>query len=127
MRKLLSISLVSLLLLSSIGVTIHKHYCGSELMATTIFFHDDGACNDEMPMKDGSCQDKHIHYSVDSPMDSFEAVSSIVVPFEWSVGYAVTIDVSIVSQKLTYSKFSIRNSPPIPEPNIYTRDQAFLL
>ena len=127
MKKLLSISLASLLLVSTIGVTVHKHYCESILVATSILPHgDEDACDTDMPMGPDSCSDEHRHYGIDSPLTLLVVNFELSPSFEWVEATEVLL-VSLYDKDVDNSKFYADSLPPPSEPNIYTRDQSFLL
>ena len=126
MKKLLSISLALLLLMSTIGVTIHRHYCESTLVATSLIPGIDDACDSDMPMDDDTCRDDHQHYSVDSPLVMLSLNYELAPSIEWVQSFE-TIVTNLLSEKFVTSKFYADLSPPPSEPNIYTKVQAFLL
>ncbi len=113
-------------MVSTIGITVHKHYCENVLIATSILPHgDEDACGD-MPMEEGSCSDEHQHYAVDSPIVSLVFNFEIASAFNW-------VAVSFFSIETTKSELNFTPklyadvSPPPSEPNIYTKVQSFLL
>ncbi len=127
MKKLLSISLAALLMVSTIGVTVHKHYCENVLIATSILPHGgEDACGPEMPMEEGACSDEHQHYDVDSPIVSLVLNFEMTPSFDWMATSFFTL-VSNQLEKNFTPKFYAEVNPPPSEPNIYIRVQSFLL
>ena len=127
MKKILSISLTLLLLVSTIGVTVHKHYCESTLIATSILSHgEEDACGPDMPMDADSCSDEHEHYNVDSPLVLIVMNFELNPSFTWVV-FEKTLLYSIISEDFSTPKFYADVYPPPSEPNIYTKVQSFLL
>lgn len=127
MKKLLSISFALLLLVSTIGITIHKHYCEATLVATSILPHgDDDACGPDMPMDDDSCSDEHDQYNVDSPLVLLAMGFDLAPSIEW-VEATEVLFTNLYTKDFTTPKFYADMSPPSSEPNIYTRVQSFLL
>lgn len=55
MRKILSIILLSLYLVSSIGVTINAHYCGGNLASLALFEKVSCCCDEEEAEKPIDC------------------------------------------------------------------------
>ena len=55
MRKILSIILLSLYLVSSIGVTINAHYCGGNLASLALFEKVSCCCDEEEAEKPTDC------------------------------------------------------------------------
>ena len=126
MKKLLSIALTLLLLVSTIGITVSRHYCESFLIETSLMASIGDACDSDMPMDDDSCSDDHQHYSVNSPL--------LLVPFnfdfspsiEWATAPVVLV-INIELKNLSSSNFYADLYPPPSEPDIYTKVQSFLL
>ena len=126
MRKLLSISLALLLFMSTIGVTIHKHYCESTLVATLLIPSVEDACDSDMPMDEDTCRDDLQFYGVDSPLVLLSLTFDLAPSVEWIENLQIVI-IEEYSDNLLTSKFLADISPPPSEPDIYSRDQAFLL
>ncbi|MCF6352115.1 MAG: hypothetical protein L3J06_03800 [Cyclobacteriaceae bacterium] len=127
MKKLLSISFIVLLMVSTIGITVHKHYCENILVATSILSHGgEDACGPEMPMEEGACSDEHQHYDVDSPIVSLVLNFELASSFNWVAASFFTVS-TIQSEKLNTLKLYADVNPPPSEPNIYTKVQSFLL
>lgn len=126
MRKLLSISLALVLLMSTIGVTVHKHYCMSNLVATSLIPSVEDACDTDMPMDEDTCRDDHDFYGVDSPLVILSLTFDLAPSVEWIENLQIVI-IEEYSDNLLTSKFLADISPPPTEPDIYSRDQAFLL
>jgi len=127
MKKLLSISFSLLLLVSTIGITVHKHYCESVLVATSILPHgDEDACDMDMPMDENSCADDHQHYGIDSPLVSMAMNFELAPSVAWTDALQV-LYTNLYTKDFVTPKFYADHPPPPSEPNIYTRDQSFLL
>ena len=126
MRKLLSISLALVLLMSTIGVTVHKHYCMSNLVATSLIPSVEDACDTDMPMDEDTCRDDHDFYGVDSPLVILSLTFDLAPSVEWIENLQIVI-IEEYSDNLLTSKFLADISPLPTEPDIYSRDQAFLL
>jgi len=127
LKKIFSISLAALLMVSTIGITVHKHYCENILVATSILSHGgEDACDTDMPMEEGACSDEHQHYDVDSPIVSLVLNFEIAPYFNWVAVSFFTVN-TIQSEKLHTPKLYADVNPPPSEPNIYTKVQSFLL
>ena len=63
MKKVFSIGLVLMVLFSTIGISVNKHYCHGTLMATSVYHHDD-SCGD-MPMPEDCCKDETVVFEVE--------------------------------------------------------------
>jgi len=126
LKKLFTISFAVLLLVSTIGITVHKHYCENVLIATSILPHGDkDACGD-MPMEDGACSDEHEQFDIDSPIVITASSIEMTPLFEWVAASFFTIITTQTELNFT-PKFYADASPPPSEPNIYTKVQSFLL
>ena len=127
MKKILSISLGLLLLVSTIGVTVHRHYCSSILIATSILPQGgEDACGPDMPMEDDSCSDEHEQYNVDSPRVLLAMSFDLSPSIEW-VRATEVLFANLYTNDFTPPKFYTEISPPLSEPSIYTKVQSFLL
>lgn len=114
-------------MVSTIGITVHKHYCENVLVATSFLPHgDEDACDTDMPMEDGSCSDQHEHFSVDSPLVLTVASIDMAPTFEWVPILSFSLVFSTSERNFT-PKFYVDANPPPPEPNIYSKVQSFLL
>jgi len=125
-KKILPISLALLLMMSTIGITIHKHYCESTLVATSLFPSVEDACDSDMPMDADTCKDDHQHYGVDSPLVQLTLNYDLSPSVEW-LEIVQIIALGDFSNNLINSKTLAEISPPPSEPDIYARVQAFLL
>jgi hypothetical protein len=127
MKKLLAIALTSILMVSTIGITVHKHYCASSLVATSILPHgDDDTCDSTMPMDSHSCEDQHQQFSGDSPL-VLVAVNFELAPSVTWIPAAESLLADLYNKDNSTTKFSAEIYPPPTEPNIYTKVQSFLL
>jgi len=125
-RKLSAILLILMVLVSSIGITVHKHYCASFLVDTSFIPHIEDACDDDMPMEEDSCQDRHEIYNVDSPIQLLSINFELSPSIEWILISFFELRINEGDQ---FSKpiLIAELYPPPSEPNIYTRVQSFLL
>ena len=125
-RKLSAILLILMVLVSSIGITVHKHYCASFLVEASFIPHIEDACDDDMPMEEDSCQDRHEIYNVDSPIQLLSINFELSPSIEWILISFFELRINEGDQ---FSKpiLIAELYPPPSEPNIYTRVQSFLL
>ena len=126
MKRILSISTALLLLMSTIGVTIHKHYCESTLVATSLIPSIEDACDSDMPMDEDTCKDDHQHYGVDDPLVLLSLNFDMAPSVEWIENLQL-VSIQDYSDNLLTSKFLADISPPPSEPDIYSKVQSFLL
>jgi hypothetical protein len=125
-RKLSAILLIMMVLVSTVGVTVHKHYCASFLVDTSFIPHIEDACDEDMPMEEGSCRDHHEVYKLDSPIQILSINFELSPSIEWLIVSYFNLQIQDGNQ---FSKPILLAElyPPPTEPNIYTRVQSFLL
>lgn len=126
MSKLINISLAILLLISTIGVTVDKHYCEGHYVGTWFYAADD-ACGMGMPAENDCCNDDINIYSVEN---EFQFVSSIASPSLQFVAY-VTLpneaDQRIIEDQFRNPHDWQSGLPPPISPKIYIKVQSFLI
>lgn len=127
MNRLIHIPAIILLLLSTTGVTISKHYCGDILKNIAINTEPEHCCEeDEMPM--GCCHDEAQHYSLDDDLRLQQYDLKLDPP---SIAYLISYCTVLVethnddfeNQHLNF----VFKSPPRAEPDIYISVQSFLI
>lgn len=126
MKQILNISFVLVLLLSTIGVTVDKHYCHGHYIGTWFYVQED-ACDMDMPMESDWCHDDITVYSVENEFQSTPTISSpaisLIDVIPWVNTQVINLAENNSNQKISW----VTISPPPPEPNIYTKVQSFLL
>ena len=125
MRKLANIFLIFLLLFSTTGVVISKHYCGEILQA--IVLHDDTkSCCDSQEMPEDCCSDDVSVAKIDEIQLSHLNVDLSFSPY--ILYYTAFSLFEFSSEQLDETKFiAFFESPPIPDQEIFVLDQSFLL
>ena len=108
-KKALHIILVVLLLISTFGVTISKHYSGSELFSVALFGEADSCC--ENPCN--CCSDEVDLYQLDMDYivsySDFQDVQKTDIPVDYFYSF-----LSNLSEQNTYTLQFVPNiSPPI--------------
>ena len=126
MLKIGRFLLVLLLIFTSMGVTVNKHFCGEILESIAINKKVDSCCKDtEMPK--GCCQDVETDYDVDD-----HQISSFA--FDLKAPELVTkincLDIGLLFRALEIDQsalLQVYHSPPISESDILIEIQAFLI
>ncbi len=114
-------------MVSTIGITVHKHYCQNELVATSILPHgDEDACDADMPMESGHCSDEHVHFDVDSPIVAITADFDLTPSIAGVLASYVVLGTKISELNITSKYYTDANPPPLG-PDIYIKVQSFLL
>jgi len=93
MKKALSISLLTLFVIATIGVTVRSHYCGGKLAGTSVYASAScGSCDNEMTSN--CCNDESEFFQMD---EDFVTTSA-------NIDFSLNITFSLVS---TYINFFI--------------------
>lgn len=123
MKKLVSIGLLGVIMLTTFGVSLNKHYCHGTLMTTSVYQVND-TCGD-MPMPDDCCQDETIVFEIH---DEFSLASFSYDSRPILMG---TLTLPVVVSELIASNssrfFLDKESPPYEVPPIYLLDESFLI
>lgn len=115
LRKISHIILAFFLLVSTTGVTLSMHYCGGELVSTSINKEAKTCCDGT----GGCCENKTVHFEVEDDYVSPVQVTNIQtveLDFLFSILFVLNFDLSIdeeIEQVAFYD-----SSPP---PTIQTR------
>lgn len=121
-KKLGNIILVFLLLISTAGVSINKHYSGGELFSTAIFVEADSCC--ETPC---GCCDKSseiIKVEADYLASSFE-LDDVA---QMDLLYAnIPVLLQFVRTEVSTNSFTIEEFFPPPLPDLCILNQVFRL
>ncbi len=115
-----------LLLISTVGITVDKHYCGGHYVGTWFYAVDD-ACGMNMPANDDCCHDDITVYSVEN---EFQFVSNTIPPTLQLLAY---VYFPIKKQQKVIEDLFISSSDwqpvlsPLISPKIYIKVQSFLI
>lgn len=125
MRKIVNIFLVLLLLFSTTGVAISKHYCGEILQSVTVN-HSPKSCCDGQDMPDDCCSNE---MSIDKTDELHLSQLKMDLTYSPYLLYFATVGLFdfTIEQSNTKGYFAFYDSPPIAEQDIFILDQAFLL
>lgn len=122
-RKTSHIILSLLLLFATVGLTISKHYCGGNLISTSIFGKNDSCCN-----KDKCCQNESIFIQLDEDC-SLVLVSEMSLSSEFEFLDLIILVINHTNINLEGTKiFLIADSPPpLKIQTILSQNQTYLL
>jgi hypothetical protein len=81
MRKIVSISLLSLYLLASVGLTLTVHYCGGDLASLTLF-DKINCCCDEKGKADNCCKNEIKTIKISDDQIKTEQQSKLIISNE---------------------------------------------
>ena len=99
-----------LLLLSTTGLAISKHYCGGELISTSLFVEADSCCD-----SDDCCKNETEVFQLD---EDFSVSTALELPESVQIDLlAVSLVVFNLSieENLIVDEFLITDSPPPPK------------
>jgi len=115
MRRLGHIFLSLILVVSTMGMTISKHYCGDMLLKTAINKPVE-ACGDKMDMPDGCCQEETQKFVIEDEyhLESFQ-LKSVDLPLLYVITfYELTLnEVDQVTPGHSHFNPLTLNGPPI--------------
>lgn len=123
MQKIVSIFLIFLLLLSSVGVAISKHYCG-EILQTVSVKETASPCCEKEGMPDNCCSDQ---ISIEKAEVLQLSKLTLNLSFSPYILYIVAYSLSSTDGLEQNFFVSFFNSPPITEQEIFILVQSFLL
>lgn len=134
LRAILSVSLASVILASSIGVTINMHICGGYVQSTSLFLKADG-CGD-MPMdcstsapkmkSGGCCQEKSIVVKGKETSAEVQAAVQWNPSFEF-VALLLPVLYTFVNAPVPANVAFAHYKPPLPDRDIPVLIHRFLI
>ncbi|AHW61149.1 hypothetical protein SAMN05444285_11126 [Draconibacterium orientale] len=121
-KKLNHIILASLLLISTMGLAVSKHYCHSSLVDVSIFAEADSCCGDG-----GCCTNENHFYQVKEDF-SAPVISTIPLLAEIDVLHQTLLDPFILFPNELTEEFELTNDPPPPTVmEFLAEEQLYLL
>ena len=122
LKKFSHIILILLLLVSTAGVTINKHYSGGDLFSTALFVEADSCC--EIPC--GCCDESSDTFKIEAEYLASTFELSEVAQFELLFISLTALMQSAQTSASTSSKLIGDFSPP-PSPDLCVINQVFRL
>ena len=110
-RKIAHISLSFLLLISTVGFTISRHYCGSKLVEVSINSEADPCCDDMGTST--CCHNETEYFQLDVDFLSPVSTENIQVT-DWYVLFPLVSDCFIDAPNIEIEISNFAESPPIP-------------
>ncbi|WP_303918514.1 hypothetical protein [Draconibacterium sediminis] len=121
-RKLSHIILATLLLATTMGMAVSKHYCHSSLVDVSVFAQADSCCEDG-----GCCTNDNHFYQVKEDF-SAPVISTIPVLTEIDVLHQTLLDPDILIPNELTEEFELTNAPPPPTVmEFLAEEQLYLL
>jgi len=115
-----------LLLISTVGITVDKHYCGGYYIGTWFYALED-ACGMDMPDNDDCCHDDITIYSVQSEFQYTPITQSPVLQLVAYVSFPLEKQYKIQEEQFINSFLWQLNLPPPTTPKVYIKVQSFLI
>ena len=130
LKRLLSILLLFLYLIPSIGVCGSVHYCGGEIAAIVIIPSNEHpcACGPDEPMDGSCCQDKAFSFKIKDNHKSTDAQTYAndvfdVLAFLTYLNYSIPPRVSITKHSEVY----IVKDTDAPDDRLYVLYESYLI
>ncbi|MFV0589847.1 MAG: HYC_CC_PP family protein [Draconibacterium sp.] len=121
-RKLSHIILATLLLVSTVGMAVSKHYCHNSLVDVSLFAQADSCCDDG-----GCCTNDNHFYQVKEDF-SAPVISTVPVLAEIDILVQILLNPDILFPNELTEEFEITNEPPPPTVlEFLAEEQLYLL
>ena len=123
MKKLSHIVLATLLLVTTMGMAVSKHYCGGHLVSVAMFDEADSCCDDG-----GCCTNENHFYQVKEDFSTPE-IYTIPVLAEIDVLQHSFIDLHLlIPSEYSVENFTLTDNPPPPTVlEFLAEEQVYLL
>ena len=127
MKRFSHIFVSALLLFSTVGISINKHYCGEILKSIALNVSPNHCCGDE-EMPSDCCHNESEHFTLEDELQlerynlNFDLASVEIVAKDYELLLATYFD--DFDNQSFYSAFK---SPPDSESAIYIQVQSFLI
>jgi hypothetical protein len=125
MKRKIAILLLLIMLVSTSGFTLDRHYCNGKLVNIFLLTHFGDCCDSSMPMGENSCADHAISYCTVGQVEFIPAtihIVKIVIPLDgistasfYRFNHAKNDNLIVLNSP--YSKDNIK---------IYLRNESFL-
>nr|WP_321356941.1 hypothetical protein [uncultured Draconibacterium sp.] len=121
-RKLSHIILATLLLTTTMGLAVSKHYCHSSLVDVSFFAQADSCCDNG-----GCCTNENHFYQVKEDF-SAPVISTVPVLAEIDVMHQTLLDPDILIPNELTEEFELINAPPpLTVREFLAEEQLYLL
>lgn len=115
-----------MILMSTIGMSVSKHFCGEYLMQKSIIVQVDPCCDSEQ-MPEGCCHDELDNYSVEDDFQLTEITyNQELIPIN-SYIFTNILQLSTPMDNVVFNAALKESPPPIPDTEIYIQVQSFLI
>ena len=115
-----------MLLISTVGITVDKHYCDGHYVGTWFYAADD-ACGMDMPAENECCDDDITIYSVENEFQFVSSTASPSIQLIAFVTFPIEEQQKLIKDQLTYTFDWQSGLPPPASPKIFIKVQSFLI
>lgn len=116
-----------LLLTSTIGVSVSKHYCGGKLLEIAINSQPN-PCGDDASMPTDCCEDETQYFAVDDTFKADQQTIKITAPTTIILTLVQTIIPELlIAEDTNLATYRRSHDPPSAGQDIYIHIQSFLL
>ncbi|WP_340111662.1 HYC_CC_PP family protein [Maribellus mangrovi] len=121
-KKLSHIVFATLLLVSTIGMAVSKHYCHNSLVGVSFFSQADSCCDDG-----GCCTNENQFYQIKEDF-SAPVISTVPILAELEVLQQTLFDFDVLTPNELTEEFTLTSDPPPPTvPELLAWEQVYLL
>ena len=131
MKKLVAIFFLTIYSLTTVGATIHSHYCMGEYMGSSLYHSKDNKCEKcgmTKAKSKGCCEDKHTYVSLKREHNQYKA--SVEAPnffAEAPVPVFVTYNVVAVTYPITTANTILHPPPLIHKQRLHVLNCVYLI
>ncbi len=123
LRKFSHIILSTLLLVSTMGMVVSKHFCGDSFVSTAVFHQAKSCCGDS-----DCCHNENSFYQVKDDFSASAVVATPVLAEIDILGYDLFAEILTTSPETEILSFEISDSPPPPKiQTVLSLEQQYLL
>lgn len=126
MKQLLHIALSLMILMSTIGMSVSKHFCGEYLMQKSVIVQVEPCCDSEQ-MPEDCCHDELDNFSIEDDYQITKtAYNQELIPINSFINTNL-LQLSSPDDKSVFTSVLVESPPPIPDEDIYIQVQSFLI
>ena len=123
LRKFSHIILSTLLLVSTMGMVVSKHFCGNSFVSSAVFHQAKSCCGDS-----DCCHNENSFYKVNDDFSATSVVATPVLTVIDILGYDLFAEILTTIPEIEILSFEISDSPPPPKiQTVLSLEQQYLL
>jgi hypothetical protein len=115
-----------MILMSTIGMSVSKHFCGEYLMQKSVIIQVEACCDSEQ-MPEGCCHDELDNFSIEDDYQVTKiAYNQELIPIN-SYIFTNLLQLSSLQDDAVFNSALIESPPLIISEDIYVQIQSFLI